>query len=30
LAVATILTVLFLPALYAAWFSVKIPANESV
>jgi multidrug efflux pump len=30
LAVATILTVLFLPALYAAWFSVKIPANENV
>ena len=25
LAVATILTVLFLPALYAAWFKVKVP-----
>ena len=25
LAVATVLTVLFLPALYAAWFKVKIP-----
>ena len=25
LAVATLLTVLFLPALYAAWFRVKIP-----
>jgi len=25
LAIATILTVLFLPALYAAWFKVKIP-----
>jgi multidrug efflux pump len=25
LAVATLLTVLFLPALYAAWFKVKIP-----
>ncbi len=27
LAVATLLTVLFLPALYAAWFKVKMPAN---
>ncbi|MGB4811368.1 MAG: efflux RND transporter permease subunit [Methylophilaceae bacterium] len=27
LAVATILTVLFLPALYAAWFKVKVPAS---
>ena len=26
LAVATLLTVLFLPALYAAWFKVKVPA----
>jgi multidrug efflux pump len=25
LAVATLLTVLFLPALYAAWFRVKMP-----
>ena len=25
LAVATLLTVLFLPALYAAWFRVKVP-----
>lgn len=29
LAVATILTVLFLPALYAAWFKVKVPASTS-
>lgn len=28
LAVATILTVLFLPALYAAWFKVKMPARD--
>lgn len=27
LAVATLLTVLFLPALYAAWFKVKIPSQ---
>jgi multidrug efflux pump len=27
LAVATLLTVLFLPALYAAWFRVKVPAQ---
>lgn len=27
LAVATLLTVLFLPALYAAWFRVKVPAE---
>ena len=27
LAVATLLTVLFLPALYAAWFRVKMPAG---
>jgi multidrug efflux pump len=26
LAVATLLTLLFLPALYAAWFRVKAPA----
>ena len=25
LAVATLLTVLFLPALYAAWFRIKVP-----
>jgi multidrug efflux pump len=25
LAVATLLTVLFLPALYAAWFKIKMP-----
>ena len=29
LAVATVLTVLFLPALYAAWFKVKIPESRS-
>ena len=29
LAVATVLTVLFLPALYAAWFRVKMPAKVS-
>jgi multidrug efflux pump len=29
LAVATILTVLFLPALYATWYKVKVPAKES-
>ena len=29
LAVATVLTVLFLPALYAAWFKVKIPDSTS-
>ncbi|MEE9332348.1 MAG: efflux RND transporter permease subunit [Methylophilaceae bacterium] len=29
LAVATLLTVLFLPALYAAWFRVKIPSEVS-
>jgi multidrug efflux pump len=28
LAVATLLTVLFLPALYAAWFKVKMPAKN--
>ncbi len=28
LAVATVLTVLFLPALYAAWFRVKVPENQ--
>jgi multidrug efflux pump len=28
LAVATLLTLLFLPALYAAWFRVKVPAAE--
>jgi multidrug efflux pump len=27
LAVATVLTVLFLPALYAFWFKVKMPAQ---
>ena len=30
LAVATLLTVLFLPALYAAWFKVKMPEKLSV
>jgi multidrug efflux pump len=30
LAVATLLTVLFLPALYAAWFKVKIPESARV
>lgn len=30
LAVATLLTVLFLPALYAAWFKVKIPAQQEI
>ena len=30
LAVATLLTVLFLPALYAAWFRVKMPEKLSV
>ncbi|MFW5439573.1 MAG: efflux RND transporter permease subunit, partial [Methylophilaceae bacterium] len=30
LAVATLLTVLFLPALYAAWFRVKVPSETSV
>ena len=30
LAVATLLTVLFLPALYAAWFKVKMPEKPSV
>ncbi len=30
LAVATLLTVLFLPALYAAWFKVKMPEASSV
>lgn len=30
LAVATLLTVLFLPALYAAWFKVKIPNKASI
>ena len=30
LAVATLLTVLFLPALYAAWFKVKMPEATSV
>ncbi len=29
LAVATLLTVLFLPALYAAWFRVKVPDSTS-
>jgi multidrug efflux pump len=29
LAVATLLTVLFLPALYAAWFRVKVPESQS-
>ncbi len=29
LAVATLLTVLFLPALYAAWFRVKVPASQN-
>ena len=29
LAVATVLTVLFLPALYAAWFKVKMPDSTS-
>ena len=29
LAVATVLTVLFLPALYAAWFKVKMPESVS-
>jgi multidrug efflux pump len=29
LTVATILTVLFLPALYAAWFRVAVPVQES-
>jgi multidrug efflux pump len=27
LAIATLLTVLFLPALYAAWFRVKMPVS---
>ena len=30
LTVATLLTVLFLPALYAAWFKVKIPAKHII
>lgn len=30
LAVATLLTVLFLPALYAAWFKVQVPVQKSV
>lgn len=30
LAVATLLTVLFLPALYAAWFKVKMPAKHII
>ncbi|HEY3299699.1 MAG TPA: efflux RND transporter permease subunit [Methylophilaceae bacterium] len=30
LTVATLLTVLFLPALYAAWFKVKQPGNDEV
>jgi multidrug efflux pump len=30
LAVATLLTVLFLPALYAAWFKVKIPKMANI
>lgn len=30
LAVATLLTVLFLPALYAAWFKVKIPNKAAI
>jgi multidrug efflux pump len=30
LAVATLLTVLFLPALYAAWFKVKMPESARV
>ena len=30
LAVATLLTILFLPALYAAWFKVKMPEATSV
>lgn len=31
LAIATLLTVLFLPALYAAWFNVRLPkATDSV
>jgi multidrug efflux pump len=30
LAIATILTVLFLPALYAAWFGVKMPAKKDL
>lgn len=30
LAVATLLTVLFLPALYAAWFRVEVPKNNNV
>ena len=29
LALATLLTILFLPALYAAWFKVKIPESVS-
>jgi multidrug efflux pump len=29
LTVATVLTVLFLPALYAAWFKVKMPVALS-
>jgi multidrug efflux pump len=29
LAVATILTVLFLPALYATWFRVKVPKQTT-
>jgi hypothetical protein len=28
LAVATVLTLVFLPALYVAWFSIKPPADE--
>jgi multidrug efflux pump len=30
LTVATLLTVLFLPALYAAWFKVKMPAKHII
>ena len=28
LAIATLLTVLFLPALYAAWFKISVPKEE--
>jgi multidrug efflux pump len=30
LAVATVLTVLFLPALYAAWFRVEMPKSSAL
>jgi len=30
LAVATVLTLIFLPALYVAWFRIKVPQSESL